>query len=165
MMPDLPTLKLERSFDAPPELVWRGWTEAGLLSRWYGGGGGAAIRHLDARSGGHAEIEMSWGGQSQYQRFEFLEVERASRLVFVIVSTDSAGQPAPAPHAPDWPTRLLTTVTLVPAGKGTLQKLTWAPHDATAREIVAFEAALPMLGRGWGSGFEALAKLLASLPG
>ena len=163
-MPDLPTLKLERSFDAPPALVWRGWTEAELLSRWYGGGGGATILDIDARVGGHAEIVMNWGGQSQYQRFEFLELERASRLVFVIVTTDSAGRPAPAPHAPDWPTRLLTTVTLAPASGGTLQTLTWVPHDATAREIAAFEAALPMLGRGWGSGFDALSALLANLP-
>ncbi len=35
-MSDLPTYVLERVFDAPRELVWRTWTDAELLPRWYG---------------------------------------------------------------------------------------------------------------------------------
>ena len=35
-MTELPTYILERSFDAPRELVWRTWTEPELLARWYG---------------------------------------------------------------------------------------------------------------------------------
>jgi uncharacterized protein YndB with AHSA1/START domain len=35
-MSEPPIYVLERTFDAPPELVWRGWTEPALLARWYG---------------------------------------------------------------------------------------------------------------------------------
>lgn len=30
------TVKIERLFDAPPDLVWSAWTEAELLDQWWG---------------------------------------------------------------------------------------------------------------------------------
>ncbi len=34
--PDLPTVRIVRSFDAPLERVWRCWTEADLVKQWMG---------------------------------------------------------------------------------------------------------------------------------
>ena len=35
-MSDLPEFVLDRVFAAPPELVWRAWTDPEILKRWYG---------------------------------------------------------------------------------------------------------------------------------
>jgi len=35
-MSELPAYRLERTFDAPRELVWKTWTDPALLPRWYG---------------------------------------------------------------------------------------------------------------------------------
>lgn len=34
--PDLPTVRIRRSFDAPLERVWRAWTDPELVSQWMG---------------------------------------------------------------------------------------------------------------------------------
>ena len=65
-MSELPTYILEREFDAPRELVWRTWTEAELLSHWYGPGVETVIHKLDVTPGGVWLNEMKWGGNSNY---------------------------------------------------------------------------------------------------
>jgi uncharacterized protein YndB with AHSA1/START domain len=57
-MSDLPEYILDRTFDAPRELVWRAWTPSELLSRWYGPGVDTIIHKFDLRPGGEWLIEM-----------------------------------------------------------------------------------------------------------
>ncbi len=80
-MTDLPTYVLERSFDAPRELVWRTWTEPELLSRWYGPNVETIVHKLDVQPGGLWLNEMKWGDNAHYQRVEYTVVERPERLV------------------------------------------------------------------------------------
>ena len=64
---------------------------------------------------------------------------------------------------PDWPRVLLTTVTFTDNGGKTLLKLTWVPHNASAAELACFEAAMAGMDKGWASGMEMLAEMLAEL--
>jgi uncharacterized protein YndB with AHSA1/START domain len=162
-MNELPIYVLERSFDAPRELVWKGWTDPTLLARWYGPNVETTIHRLDLKPGGLLLVEMRWGDQSSYQRGEYVEVAPPGRLVWLHSNADSDWNIASNPRMPDWPRVLLTTVTFDEDGARTQMRLTWALHEASEAEIACFAAAIESLGKGWNAGMELLAKILAEL--
>lgn len=162
-MSDLPAYVLERTFDAPRELVWKTWTDPALLARWYGPNVETVIHRLDVRPGGLWLNEMKMGTRSSYQRTEFTEVDRPERLVCLMANSDADWKPASNPMMPDWPRVLLTTVTFAESHGSTHMRLTWVPHAASATEIACFAAALKGLDKGWGAGMELLTKLLAEM--
>ncbi|MGD2134304.1 MAG: SRPBCC domain-containing protein [Maricaulaceae bacterium] len=162
-MSDLPTYVLEREFDAPRELVWRTWTEAEFLSRWYGPNVETVVHQLEVKPGGLWLLEMRMGGGSMYQRIEYTEVTPPERLVWLHSMSDADWNIVSAPHNPDWPRVLLTTVTFEEDGRRTRMRLTWVPHEASPAEIACFAAAIAGLDQGWGKGMELLEELLAEL--
>ena len=141
-MSDLPTYVLEREFNAPRELVWRTWTEPELLAHWYGPGVETVIHKLDVQPGGTWLNEMKWGGNSNYERMEYTEVDPPARLVWLHAIVNSEWAPTANPMMPDWPSVLLTTVTFNEQGDKTLLKLTWQPHEASEAELACFKAAM-----------------------
>ena len=159
----LPIFEMERRFDAPPALVWRTWTEADLVQRWYGPGVETAIHAFDVKPGGLWINEMRMGDQSMYQHIEYTEVEPPARLVMLMSTTDVDWNLAPNPMMPDWPRVLLTTVTFEDAGSKTKLRLEWSPHEATDAEIACFAGAVENLGKGWGAGMAMLEEMLADL--
>ncbi len=162
-MTELPTYVLERVFNAPRELVWKTWTDAELLPRWYGPGAKSIVHRIDVKPGGMWLNEMQWGGRSMYQRVDYTEVIAPERLVWLHASTDAAWNIIASPMMADWPRVLLTTVTFVEEGGQTKLRLTWVPHEASAAEIACFAGAIGGLNKGWGGGMELLEKLLAEL--
>ena len=162
-MSDVPTYVLEREFDAPRELVWKVWTDAELLPRWYGPGVETIVHHLDVKPGGLWLDEMRMGGGSHYERIEYTEVTPPERLVWLHSVCDADWNVTANPMVPDWPRVLLTTVTFDEDGGRTRLRLTWAPHDASDAENATFAAAMGGLDRGWGAGMELIAELLTEM--
>ena len=162
-MTDLPVYTLERRFDAPPDLVWRSWTEPELLARWYGPGVETAIHRLDVTVGGLWLTEMRWGGNANFQRAEYTEVTPQERLEMLQSVTDADWRVTANPMMPDWPRTLRATVTFAPDGTGTQMRLTWVPHEATEAEIACFRAAIAGMDKGWAAGMKVLAEILAEL--
>lgn len=162
-MTDLPIYRLERSFAAPPALVWRSWTDPDLVHRWYGPRVETVIHKMEVKPGGLWLTEMKMGGGSGYQRVEYLEVSAPDRLSWLHSTADADWNVAANPMMPDWPKTLLTHVTFAADGDRTDLTLTWTPHEATAAEIACFAGAIAGLDQGWGSGMEKLAELLAEL--
>lgn len=159
----LPTYVIERVFDAPPELVWKAWTDPRLLPRWYGPRTETIVHRLELKPGGLWLVEMRWGNKSNYQRVEYTEVVPRERLVWLHSNADATWNIAPSPMMADWPLTLLTTVTFERAGAKTKVRLTWAPYQATEAELACFAAAIGGLDKGWGSGMDLLAQVLAEL--
>lgn len=162
-MSELPTYVLDRVFNAPRELVWKTWTDAELIPRWYGPGVESIVHKLDVKTGGVWLHEMKWGGNSNFQRADYTEVSPPERLVWLHSSSDADGNIIANPMMPDWPRVLLTVVTFEQDGGQTKLRLTWAPHEASEAEIACFAGAIEGLGKGWGAGMELLEKLLAEL--
>jgi len=162
-MSDLPTYVLERVFDAPRELVWKTWTDPELLPRWYGPRVETIVHRLELEPGGLWLIEMRWGGNSHYQRVEYTEVTPPERLVWLHSSSEADWNIIPSPMMADWPRVLLTMVTFEEDGGRTKMRLTWVPREASEAEIACFTAAIGGMGKGWESGMELLADLLAEL--
>ncbi len=163
-MTEVPTYVLERVFDAPRALVWRTFTEPKLLSRWYGPNVETIVHRLDVKPGGLWLNEMKWGGNSNYERVEYTEVEPPARLVWLHSVADADWNIAANPMMADWPRVLLTTVTLEEDDSGrTTMRLTWVPHEASDAELACFAGALEGLDKGWGAGMALLEELLAEL--
>ncbi len=162
-MSELPTYVLEREFDAPAELVWKTWTEAELLARWYGPRVETIVHRLDVKPGGLWLNEMKWDGNSNFQRVEYTEVSPPERLVWLHSMSDADWNVVANPMMPDWPLVLLTTVTFKETDGKTKMHLTWVPHEASEAEITCFAVAIGGMDKGWGAGMDLLEELLAEL--
>jgi uncharacterized protein YndB with AHSA1/START domain len=76
-------LTITRTFAAPIEVVWRAWTDAELLMRWFCPKGFTVLNtEMDARVGGKWSSTMrSADGETFHHSGEILEVEPLCRLV------------------------------------------------------------------------------------
>ena len=162
-MTDLPTYVLDRTFDAPREMVWRAWTDPKLISRWYSPNAETIVHRMDVKPGGLWLVEMRVGAGSMRHRVEYIEVKPPERLVSLHSSSDADWNVITSPMMKDWPRVLLTTITFEQSGKQTKLRLTWVPHQATEAEIACFRAAISGMRGGWGGAMVQLEKLLAEL--
>ena len=133
-------LGLERLIDAPPERVYRAWTEPALLKQWFAPQPFTTpVAELDVRPGGASLIVMRGpDGMEMPNRGVYLEVVPNRRLVF----TD-AYQSAWAPSDKPFMTVILT---FEPEGAKTRYAVRvrhWTAADRQAHEQRGFY-------QGWG---------------
>ncbi|MCY4078249.1 MAG: SRPBCC domain-containing protein [Acidobacteria bacterium] len=162
-MSETSTYTLERVFDAPREMVWRGWTEPELFARWYGPRAETVVHRSDLEAGGLWLVEMRMGDNSVFQRFECAEVTPPERLVWRQSVSDADWNVIANPMLPDWPRVVLSTVTLDRDGARTRMRFTWAPHEANEAQHAVFAGAMGEMGRGWEAGMKLLADILVEL--
>jgi uncharacterized protein YndB with AHSA1/START domain len=58
--------------------------------------------------------------------------------------------------SPDWPLKILSTVTLAKDGDKTIVTVRWLPYEATERERETFEAGRDSMKAGWTGTFDRL---------
>lgn len=86
-------LVLTRTFDAPPELVFKVWTDPAHVGQWWGPKGFTNPRcEVDARPGGRIHIDMRAPDGVVYPMAAvFEEVREPERIVFVTSALDGNG--------------------------------------------------------------------------
>src|SRR6185295_8126806 len=157
-----------RTLDAPRELVWKAWSQAESLARWWGPKE-AKIRviKLEFRPGGMFHYAMQFQpGRDMFGRFIYREIAPPGRLVFVNSFADADGgiTRAPFPQLQDkWPLEILNTLTLREAGAKTELTLRAGPIDATEEEREMFAAMRDSMRQGYGGTFDKLADVLAGI--
>ncbi|MGH8673041.1 MAG: SRPBCC family protein [Burkholderiales bacterium] len=80
-----PSLTLDRFYPVAPEKVWRAWTDAEAIKRWWGPGGHDPVSHaeLDVRVGGRFRIVFGGpGGKDHEVQGIYKEVVPNRKLVF-----------------------------------------------------------------------------------
>lgn len=162
-MNDLPEYRLDRTFQAPLDIVWSAWTDPELLQRWYGPGIETIIHAFDLRAGGSWLNEMKWGEKSDFSKMFFQEVANQEKLVWHHSSTDADWNVISNPMMADWPKFLLTIVTFDSADEETNVCLTQTPIDATDTEIACFANTMAGMDQGWGGGYKIIDEILAEL--
>lgn len=149
-------LVLERLLDAPREAVWRCWTQAGLLRRWFAPAPWEVVHAVvDPRSGGLFETRMRGpAGEEVGAPGVFLEVRPPERLVF----TDAyvrAWEPSGKPF-------MTVTIALDDPGGGrtlyTARAMHWSADDRRAHEEMGFQA-------GWGRCADQLERVAREVAG
>lgn len=87
---------VDRIFAAPPDRVWRAWTDPADLRVWWGPQGFTCPRaDVDARVGGRILVTMQapeqWGGAMYHNSWTITELEPGHRLRYLSDFTDAAG--------------------------------------------------------------------------
>lgn len=163
-MSDLPELTIDREFDAPRELVWRAWTDPGLIGRWYGPNIETVVHQFDLTPGGIWLHEMQMGGGSSFQKALFKEIIESEKLVWHhYASVDSEGNEVDNPMMENWPSVLLTTVTFEDIDGKTNVRLQQVPQNASDDEIAGFAQMKDGMSGGWGKGYAIIDEILVEL--
>lgn len=146
-------LVLTRLIDAPRELVYRAWTDAELLKKWF-----APLPYttphaeLDVRPGGSNLIVMKGPeGPEMPNRGVYLEVVPNERLVFTDAYTE-AWRPSQKPFM----TVILTFEEEDGKTRYTARVRHWTPEDCEAHEKMGFH-------QGWGICADQMTQLVMGL--
>lgn len=155
-MGDAHELSLTRVYDAPPEKVYRAWTDPALLAQWFVPQPWriSKVDH-ELRPGGRALVVMQDPDGNEYPNDGvFLEVVPNRKLV-----TTNAFTPGWQPADPQ-PIKMIAIVTFEPEGAGqtryTARALHWSAADRATHEQMGFH-------EGWGICADQLGALLARI--
>jgi uncharacterized protein YndB with AHSA1/START domain len=145
---DVPDLVITRVFAAPPELVFRAWTDPAHMARWFGPRVRPAARvQADARPGGawRACLRAPDGSGELWLGGVYREVAPSERLVFSFAWDSEDAAPG---------REMLVTITFATHGDGTLMTLHQAPFPSA--QAVADHR------HGWSSALDRLDDHLAA---
>ncbi len=141
------TLRIERVFDAPRELVFKAWTDPEHISQWWGPKGFATtVLKLDLRPGGAYRFHMrSTEGAEHWSQGTFLEIAPPARLVMAGCWADAHGNPVS-------PESVLTVTFAERDGKTVL----------SLHQVLESVAARDSHRGGWNSSFDRLESYLSA---
>jgi uncharacterized protein YndB with AHSA1/START domain len=154
------TFVINRTFDAPIELMFEMWTDPKHFSQWIAPTGSQMeFIRSDIRPGGSTFFFMtSDAGKKMYGRAEYLEISKPDRIVYAQQFCDENEKVARHPMSDTWPETMLTTVKLSEEGPNkTRVTLTWECHGAITREeLETFVKARGGMTQGWTGSFDKL---------
>ncbi|MDW3220039.1 MAG: SRPBCC domain-containing protein [Acidimicrobiales bacterium] len=95
-MMDTKDVRIDRTFDAPIEVIWSMWTEPEHFAQWYGPMGARIPNaEMDVQVGGRRHIAMEVdtpnGAMVMYFVGEYREVDPMTRLVYTESVADADG--------------------------------------------------------------------------
>ena len=87
---------IERTFNAPVELIWQMWTQPDHFKKWYGPKGFTVpVAEMDLRVGGKhlfcMEMQTPEGSMKMWSTGEYLEIVPNERLVYTESMADEHG--------------------------------------------------------------------------
>lgn len=140
-------LVITRLFDAPRSLVFKMWTEAEHVARWFGCEGSTMVSFKrDLRPGGEYRLHMrSADGCNQPVGGVYREIAPPDRLAFTWIREDADGNPG---H------ETLVTITFAERGARTEMTLRHAVFETTEMR--------DLHGKGWTVCFDRLTTYLAT---
>jgi len=108
---------IERTFDAPVDLIWQLWTQPEHFKNWYGPQGfSVPVAEMDVRVGGKRRVCMEMQTPEHSMTFwttgEYLEVVPNQRLVYTEIVADEDGNMVEGMNDGDQPTITEVTVLL-----------------------------------------------------
>ncbi len=158
---------ISREFHAPREKVWKAWTEASQLEKWWGPKGSKIrVYTFDFRPGGMFHYSMEFQpGRPMYGRFVYREIVAPEKIVFVNSFSDAAGgiTRAPFPQLGDkWPLEVLNHVTFAEQGGKTTVSLRGGPINASDEEIRMYVGMFDSMRGGFSGTFDQLDAYLST---
>jgi uncharacterized protein YndB with AHSA1/START domain len=144
---------IERSFDAPADLIWQMWTEPEHFKAWYGPDGSTVpVATMDVRAGGSRlvclEMDTPGGLVQMWFTGEYREVVENERLVYTESMSDQNGNvlsPSDMGMPPGHPATTEVTVELEDLGGRTKMVLTHTGIPADSPGAVGWAMALSKL--------------------
>jgi uncharacterized protein YndB with AHSA1/START domain len=164
-LPEGRELVITRIFNAPRELVWRAFSDAEHLARWWGPKDSTMLVHaLDFRPGGVFHYAMrSPDGHVMWGKIIYRDIQAPEYMVFVNSFADEAGAIIRAPFSPAWPLEILNVVTFSESGGRTTVTLRGGPINATEDERETFWNGQKSVQLGFAGTFDQLDAYLAQM--
>ena len=168
--------RIDRTFDAPRDLVWAACTQAQHLASWFGPPGTTVkVKTLDFVPGGVFLYGMEMpGGITMWGKWVFREIEAPSKMSYVVSFCTEDGTPVRHPMAPMWPLEVLAVQSFVEqppssseavgqkSTKTLMQSQSW-PINATAEERTIFTAGHASMQMGFSGAYTQLDAYLAKV--
>lgn len=90
-------LVVTRLFEAPVEAVWKAWSDADLVRRWWGPKAFTCpVARMDFRVGGTSLVCMrapkAFGGRDHYNTWTYERIEPMKRFTYVLRFSDKDGK-------------------------------------------------------------------------
>ena len=148
---------IERTYEAPVELIWQMWTDSEHFKMWYGPKGFTVpVADMDARIGGKRLICMASpdGSMKMWSTGEYTDVVPNERLVYTDSMADENGNvvsPSAMGMPEGYPETTEVTVLLEDLGGRTKMIMTHAGVPASSGA-----------GGGWEQAFDKLADHVAA---
>jgi uncharacterized protein YndB with AHSA1/START domain len=144
---------IERSFDAPVDLIWQMWTDPEHFKAWYGPDGATIpVAKMDVRVGGARlvcmEMQTPNGPMQMWFTGEYREVVENERLVYTESMSDENGNvlsPSDMGMPEGHPTTTEVRVELEDVGGRTKMVMTHAGVPADSPGAAGWEMALDKL--------------------
>ena len=149
---------IDRTFDAPQELIWQMWTDPDHFKKWYGPKGFTVpVAELDVRVGGKRlvcmEMQTPDGSMKMWTTGEHTDIVPTERLVYTESPADENG------HV------VSPSMMGMPEGYPATTEVTVLLEDLDGRtKMVLTHAGVPAAsgaGGGWNQAFDKLADLIA----
>lgn len=153
-------LIITRVFDAPRELVWKGWTDPERVKRWWGPKGFTApFCKTDLQVGGVFHYCMrSPEGKDYWNTGAYREIVEPERMVCTDSFADEEGNVVPASHygmSSDFPLEMLVTGTFEELVEQEGKTKLTLRHVGIPSGVVQDGAQ-----QGWNESFDKLAEVL-----
>jgi uncharacterized protein YndB with AHSA1/START domain len=144
---------IERTLDAPVELIWQMWIDPEHFAAWYGPDGASIpVARMDVRVGGTRlicmQVETPRGAMTMWFTGEYLEVVQDKRLVYTESMSDEHGHvlsPADVGMPAGHPTTTEVRVELDDLGGRTRMVMTHAGIPAGSPGAAGWTMALDKL--------------------
>lgn len=166
--PEDSLFSIERTFNAPRDLVWAAHSKLEHLEKWWGPKGFEWLHgSLDFKPGGKFHYGMKAPtGMEMWGRFVYREIEAPKKLVFVVSFSDPEGGIAapPFPHMENYPREVLNTITFTEDGGKTVLHMRGGPINATPEQIAFFKGMKTSMNQGFAGTFAQLDAYLATMP-
>ena len=150
---------IERTFDAPQDLIWQMWTDAEHFKKWYGPQGfSVPVADMELRVGGKRlvcmEMQTPDGSMKMWTTGEYVEIVPTERLVYTESPADENGNVV-SPAAMG-----------MPEGYPAVTEVTVLLEDLDGRtKMMMNHAGVPAnsgADGGWNQAFDKLAELIAT---
>ncbi len=158
-------LIITRTFNAPRQLVWKAWTEAEHLARWWGPKSfPVTVNKLDLRPGGVFHYSMAVSdGNVWWEKFIYQEIISPEKLVYIFSFSDERCGVTRHPLGSTWPLEIFNILTLTEENGKTLLTLRGYPINATEEERKTFESDFASIQQGFKGTFEQLDEYLSTI--
>jgi uncharacterized protein YndB with AHSA1/START domain len=156
---------INRSFAAPPDVVFEMWISPKHLAQWLPPTGfEMQFVRSDIKAGGSSFYVMTGNDLKMYGRAEYLKIEKPDLIVYTQQFCDENEKVSRHPMAPSWPETMLTIVQFAAEGLDqTRVTVTWEPYGTSTREeletFIKFKAGMT---QGWTGSFDKLDALVAN---
>lgn len=156
--------RLVREMEAPRELVWRAWTEPGMLEKWWGPKGMTTrVARLELAPGGMFLYRMTGGGNEMWGRFIYREILPPEKLAYVISFSNPQGEIVRAPFNANFPLEVLNVVTFDQQGNRTVLTMRGTPLTTDPAELDVYRQLHASMEQGFGASLELLREELGRM--